>query len=180
MKLYAFLADDFETVEALGVVDIMRRGGVEVCTVSISDKREVVTSHKIPVIADAIFDECSFDDGDVLFLPGGMPGTTRLDAHEGLSALIDRYYSEGKYIAAICAAPSILGHHGILKGRRATSFPGFEKELEGATVTGEGVTVDGKIITGRGMGKTIDFALTILEILTGKDNAEAIKSKIQY
>lgn len=180
MKLYAFLADGFETVEALGVVDILRRGGVEVCTVSISDSHQVVTSHKVPVIADALFDECDFADGDAVFLPGGLPGTTKLEAHEGLAGLIDSFYSEGKYIAAICAAPSILGHHGILRGRKATCFPGYEKDLEGAEATGEGVTVDGRIITGKGMGKTVDFGLKILELLTDKANADSIKKKIQY
>lgn len=180
MKLYAFLADGFETVEALGVVDIMRRGGVEVCTVSVSDRLEVVTSHNITVLADKLFDDCDFSDADVVFLPGGLPGTKNLEAHEGLCALIDKAFADGKYIAAICAAPSILGHRGILKGKRATCFPGYEDELDGAIPTGEGFCADGKIITGKGMGKTIDFALAILEALTGKDNAEEIKSKIQY
>ncbi|MBD5158197.1 MAG: DJ-1/PfpI family protein [Butyrivibrio sp.] len=180
MKLYAFLADGFETVEALGVVDIMRRGGVEVCTVSVSDRLEVVTSHNIMVLADKLFDDCDFSDADVVFLPGGLPGTKNLEAHEGLCALIDKAFADGKYIAAICAAPSILGHRGILKGKTATCFPGYEDELDGAMPTGEGFCVDGKIITGKGMGKTIDFALAILEALTGKDNAEEIKSKIQY
>lgn len=180
MKLYAFLADGFETVEALGVVDIMRRGGVEVCTVSVSDRHEVVTSHNITVLADKLFDDCDFSDADVVFLPGGLPGTKNLEAHEGLCALIDKAFADEKYIAAICAAPSILGHRGILKGKRATCFPGYEDELDGAIPTGEGFCVDGKIITGKGMGKTIDFALAILETLTGKDNAEKIKSKIQY
>lgn len=180
MKLYAFLADGFETVEALGVVDIMRRGGVEVCTVSVSDRLEVVTSHNITVLADKLFDDCDFSDADVVFLPGGLPGTKNLEAHEGLCALIDKAFADGKYIAAICAAPSVLGHRGILKGKRATCFPGYEDELDGAIPTGEGFCVDGKIITGKGMGKTIDFALAILEALTGKDNAEQIKSKIQY
>ena len=180
MKLYAFLADGFETVEALGVVDIMRRGGVEVCTVSVSDRLEVVTSHNITVLADKLFGDCDFSDADVVFLPGGLPGTKNLEAHEGLCALIDKAFADGKYIAAICAAPSILGHRGILKGKRATCFPGYEDELDGAIPTGEGFCADGKIITGKGMGKTIDFALAILEALTGKDNAEEIKSKIQY
>ena len=180
MKLYAFLADGFETVEALGVVDIMRRGGVEVCTVSVSDRLEVVTSHKVTVLADKLFDDCDFSDVDVVFLPGGMPGTKNLEAHEGLCGLIDKAFADGKYIAAICAAPSILGHRGILKGKRATCFPGYEDELDGALPTGEGFCVDGKIITGKGMGKTVDFALAILKLLTGKENAEEIKSKIQY
>lgn len=180
MKLYAFLADGFETVEALGVVDLLRRGGVEVCTVSISDTLGVVTAHDITVLADALYGDCDFADADAIFLPGGGEGTKRLEAHGGLGELIDRAYAQGKYIAAICAAPSILGHHGILKGRRATCFPGFEKELTGAAATGEGVVTDGKIITGKGMGKTIDFGLALLEALTDPANAKEIKAKIQY
>lgn len=180
MKLYAFLADGFETVEALGVVDIMRRGGVEVCTVSISDRLEVVTSHNITVLADKLFADCDFSDADVIFLPGGMPGTKKLEAHEGICRLIDKAFAEEKYIAAICAAPSILGHRGILKGKRATCYPGYEDELDGAMATGGGFCVDGKIITGKGMGKTIDFALAILKLLTDKENALEVKSKIQY
>lgn len=180
MKLYAFLADGFETVEALGVIDILRRGKVEVCTVSIMDTKTVITSHRIPVIADALFDECDFSDGDAIFLPGGLPGTTNLEAHEGLSKLIDKYYNDNKIVSAICAAPSILGHHNILQGKKATCFPGYEEDLYGATATGDGVVVDGKVVTGKGMGKTIDMGLALLELLSDKNNAEIIKGKIQY
>lgn len=180
MKLYAFLADGFETVEALGVIDILRRGGVDVCTVSIKPERTVTTSHKIPVIADVTFDDADFGDGDALFLPGGLPGTTNLEAHEGLSKLIDQYDAEGKILSAICAAPSILGHHNILNGKNATCFPGYESDLYGANATGEGVVKDGRIVTGKGMGKTVDMGLVLLEMLTDKDNADLIKNKIQY
>lgn len=180
MKLYAFLADGFETVEAIGVIDILRRGKVDVCTVSISGSRTVTSSHKIPVEADALFDELDFEDGDALFLPGGVPGTPNLEAHEGLSKLIDKYDAEGKILAAICAAPSILGHHNVLKGRKATCFPGYEEELYGAEYTGEGVVRDGRILTGKGMGKTVDMGLALLEMMSDKENAELIKGKIQY
>lgn len=180
MKLYAFLADGFETVEALGVIDILRRGKVDVCTVSISGDRMVTSSHRIPVEADELFENLDFNDGDALFLPGGVPGTPYLEAHEGLSKLIDRYYAEGKILAAICAAPSILGHHNILKGRKATCFPGYENELYGAESTGAGVVRDGNVITGKGMGKTVDMGLELLEMMSDKANAELIKGKIQY
>ncbi len=180
MKIYVFLADGFETVEALGVVDILRRGGVDVCTVSISDTTTVVTSHKVPVIADCLLKDTDFSDGDALFLPGGIPGTPNLEACEDLHKLIDRYNAEDKYLAAICAAPSILGHYGVLKGKRATSYPGYEEELTGATYTGAGVEVDGKVITGRGMGKTVDFGLKLLEIFTDSANAAKIGKAIQY
>ncbi len=180
MKLYAFIADGFETVEALGVVDILRRGGVDVCTVSIKSDRTVISSHRIPVIADALFDETDFGDGDALFLPGGLPGTTNLEAHEGLSKLIDQYAAEGKILGAICAAPSILGHHNLLQGKNATCFPGYENDLYGANAVGEGVVKDGRIVTGKGMGKTVDIGLALLEMLTDKATADTVKNKIQY
>ncbi len=180
MKLYTFLADGFETVEALGVIDILRRGKVEVCTVSIMDTKEVISSHNIPVIADKLFSEVDFSDGDALFLPGGVKGSDRLEAHEELKKLIMDYQSKDKYLAAICAAPGILGHFGILNGKKATCYPGFEDKLLGTEATGEGVVVDGKVITGKGMGKTIDFGLKILELFTDKETSDKIGKTIQY
>ena len=180
MKLYAFLADGFETVEALAVIDVLRRGNIDVCTVSISDHKEVVSAHNIPVMADRIFNECDFSDGDALFLPGGMPGTLNLEAHEGLSKLIDKYNEEGKYLAAICAAPSILGHHNILNGKKATCYPGYEKDLYGAEASKEAVVVDGKVITARGMGKAVGLGLKLLEVFAGKDTADKMAQVIQF
>lgn len=180
MKVYAFLAEGFETVEALGVIDILRRGKVDVVTVSIMKDRMVTTSHGVPVMADKMFEECDFSDGDALFLPGGLPGTDNLEAHEGLSRLIDRYYEEGKYLTAICAAPRILGHHNILQGKKATCFPEYIEDLYGATVTGNGVEKDEKIITGRGMGKTVDMGLLMLAEFANQETSDLIKKKIQY
>lgn len=180
MKLYTFLANGFETIEALCVVDIMRRGGIDVTTVSINSDKEVVSAQNIKVIADATFDEVDFSDGDALFLPGGMPGTTNLEAHEGLKNLIFDYYKNDKYLIAICAAPSILGHFGLLEGKKATCYPGFEKDLEGALYKGDGVVEDGKVITARGMGKTIDLGLKLLKIFDGNELAVKIGNGIQY
>lgn len=180
MKLYAFLADGFETVEALGVIDILRRGKVDVCTVSKSSSASTGILCDDVTIRLPLIENLDFNDGDALFLPGGVPGTPNLEAHEGLSKLIDRYYAEGKILAAICAAPSILGHHNILKGRKATCFPGYENELYGAESTGAGVVRDGNVITGKGMGKTVDMGLELLEMMSDKANAELIKGKIQY
>ncbi|MGN0374203.1 MAG: DJ-1 family glyoxalase III [Butyrivibrio sp.] len=174
MKFYVFLGNGFETVEALGVVDILRRGKVDVCTVSINDTREVISSHNIPVIADIIFDESDYRDGDGLLIPGGLKGVENLEAHNKLAEVIDEYAAEDKYVTAICAGPSILGHHGLLKGRNATCYPGFEKDLEGAVCKGAAFEVDGKFITGKGMGKTLDFALAILEALTDRDTAKHV------
>lgn len=180
MKIYTFLANGFETVEALAVVDILRRGKIDVETVSITEDRQVVSAQQIPVIADRVFSECDFSDGDAIFLPGGLPGTNNLEAHEGLSKLIDEFYSKDKYIAAICAAPRILGHHNILSGRNATCYPGYEEDLYGANVTGGAVEINGKIFTARGMGKSVDLGIALLGEFTSEENAEAMKNKIQY
>lgn len=180
MKVYTFLADGFETIEALCVVDILRRAKIDVTTVSIKNSKEVVSAHNIPVIADAIFDEIDFSDGDALFLPGGLKGTNNLEAHEGLKKLISDYHKDDKYLIAICAAPSILGHMGLLEGKKATCYPGFEKDLLGAIYKGDGVVEDGKIITARGMGKTVDLGLKLLKIFEGNEAAIKMGNTIQY
>ena len=180
MKFYAFLADGFETVEALGVIDILRRGGVEVTTVSIKDTREVVTAQRVTVMTDTLLSDLDFEAGDAIFLPGGIPGTPNLESCKPLMEQIINYRDQGKYLVAICAAPSIFGHLGILKGKKATCYPGFEKDLTDATVTGDGVTVDGKIITARGMGKTIDLGLKLLELFTDGEKARTVGEGIQY
>lgn len=180
MKLYAFLADGFETVEALGVVDILRRGRVDVITVSVMGRTQVVSSHNIPVIADCVFENCDFSDGDAIFLPGGLAGTDNLEAHEGLSKVIDEYFVSGRIVSAICAAPRILGHHNILNGKNATCYPGFEKDLYGANVKEDGVVTDGYIVTGKGMGKTVDMGLALLKLLEGTQKADDVKYKIMY
>lgn len=180
MKVYVFLANGFETVEALAPIDILRRGAVEVCTVSISDDKMVESKQGVKVCADMIYAEGEFGDGDMLFLPGGIPGTPNLEAHNGLAALIDKYYSDGKYLAAICAAPSILGHHEVLKGKRATCYPGFEEDLIGATTCADGVVVDGHIITGKGMGKSIEMGLAMLSVCKDAQTANSVKESIQF
>lgn len=180
MKFYVFLADGFETVEALGAVDILRRGKVEVCTVSVNSTREVVSSHNIPVVADIIFDDGDFSDGDGLLIPGGLKGVENLEAHEGLAGVIDEYAAKDKYVTAICAGPSILGHHGLLNGKKATCYPGFEEELTGAVCKGAAFEVDGRFITGKGMGKTIDFALAILEELTDAETAGHVAESTMF
>ena len=180
MKLYTFLAEGFETVEALCVVDILRRGGVEVTTVSISDDIQVESKQEVKVVADKIFAECDFSDGDALFLPGGIPGTPNLKAQEGLKALLHKYNDEGKYIAAICAAPTVLGVNGMLEGKKATCYPGCEDELYGAEYTASDVEVDGNIITSKGMGTTIELGLKLLEILVDKTMSEEIGKAIMF
>lgn len=180
MKAYLFLADGFETVEALCVADILRRGGTETVTVSVSDSREVTSGQKITVKADRLFEECDFSDGDAIILPGGIPGTPNLKNHEGLKKIMQEYYDNGKYLAAICAAPSILGAYGFLRGKRATCYPGYEEELKGAVYTGEAVETDGNIITSKGMGTATEFGLALSELLAGRETSIKIGKSIQF
>ncbi len=183
-----FLANGFETVEALAVLDILRRGGVEVVTVSITEDEQVVSAQKVVMMADVVFkDHLVGDDpvpfygnADAIFLPGGMPGTLNLEANESLKKLIIHYNNSGKIIAAICAAPSILGHMGLLRGKKATAYPGFEKDIIGGEYTGSGVEICDNIVTARGMGKAIDQGLALLEILVDKQTADKVGDSVQY
>lgn len=179
-KVYAFLADGLEEVECLAVVDVLRRSGVEVALVSVTGKREVTGSHGIELKADALFEDVNSDEADVLFLPGGMPGTNHLKAHKGLGTAIERANKQGRRLAAICAAPSILGSMGLLKGRTATCYPGFEDMLTGVSYTSQGVVTDGNITTGRGLGFALDMGLELIRLLQGPQQAQKIAASIQY
>jgi len=179
-KVYIFLADGFEEIEGLTVVDLLRRAHIEINMVSITGRLQVTGSHKISVMADMLFEDARFDDADMLVLPGGMPGTINLMEHKGLDKLLRKFNSENKNIAAICAAPSILGSKGFLEGKYATCYPGFEDKLTGSNVRKQDVVVDGNIITSRGMGTAIDFALAIIRKLTDENTAKDIADKIVY
>ncbi len=179
-KLSVFFAQGYEEVEALTVVDICRRAGIEVVMVSIDGADIVESSHGVSVRMDAGLDEIDFDSLDMLVLPGGMPGTANLEACAKLMEELDRFYKEGKWVAAICAAPRIFGHRGYLKGRRATSFPDMEKDLEGAIVTRGAAEIDGNVITGRGMGCAIPFGLKIVETLLSAEAAQKTAESIVY
>ncbi len=179
-RLAIFLADGFEEIEALAVVDICRRGGLTIDMISIMGKPEVTGSHGIMVKADGLFEDAVIGDYDMLILPGGMPGTLKLEAHEALMQQVDEFYAAGKKIGAICAAPSIFGHKGILKGRRACSYPTFENQLEGAAVTSGPVEISDNVITSRGMGTAIDFGLAILGVFCGQEMAQKIAKAIIY
>lgn len=179
-KVYLFLADGFEEVEALTVVDILRRGGVDCKTVSVMGDYDVTSSHMVTVRADLLFEETDLSDGDMLVMPGGVPGTPNLKAHKGLAELIIRYQEAGKDLAAVCAAPTIYGEMGLLEGKNATCFPGMEDGLKGANKMTDNVVCDGQFITSRGMGTCIDFGLTLLARLTGQETAQEIGKKIVY
>ena len=179
-KTAIFFATGYEEIEALTVVDILRRAGEEIVMVSVTDERRVTGSHGIEVTMDQTLSEVSFDETDVIVLPGGMPGTKNLEACEALMEQVDAFVKAGRTVAAICAAPSILGHRGHLKGKKACSFPTMESQLEGADVKQEPAVIDGNIITGRGMGAAIPFGLAILEKLQGKEAADAMGKSIVY
>ena len=179
-KAYLFFATGFEEVEALTVVDILRRGGVDCKTVSVTGDCDVTSSHAVTVRADLLFEEQSLEDGDMLILPGGIPGTPNLKAHAGLDKLIRQYHEAGKYLAAVCAAPTVYGEKGVLQGRKATCFPGMESGLVGAEHREDKVVCDGQFITSRGMGTCIDFGLTLLAKLTDEANAQTVGKKIVY
>ena len=180
-KVYVFLANGFEDIEALAPVDILRRGGVEVTTISINDGIEVESAHGVTVLADTTFDSVGdMSDADMLVLPGGMPGAKNLNEHEGVRRALLRQQEEGKRIAAICAAPLVLGGLGLLQGRKATCYPGFEGTLTGATYTAEPVTADGNITTGKGPGAAMAFGYKLLSYFTDEATVEALKQGMMF
>ena len=179
-KVYVFLADGFEEIEGLTVVDILRRADIETKMVSVTGKKAVTGSHGIEVQADLLFEEMDPAQGMMYVLPGGMPGTRFLAAHEELGKVLTEAASSGKKVAAICAAPSVLGGLGLLKGKKAVCYPGFEGQLTGADVTTEEVEVSGNITTSRGMGTAIPFALALVEQLKDSKTAEELGKSIIY
>lgn len=178
--IYVFLADGFEEIEALTPVDILRRAGLTVQTVGIG-KKVVTSSHKIPVTADITEAEMELNrDLQAVILPGGMPGTTNLDASDAVARALEFAKAHDLLICAICAAPSVLGHKGLLFGKEAICFPGFESELSGATLSKNFVCRDGNIITAKGMGVATEFALAIASALAGVEAAEKVRAAIQF
>ena len=151
----------------------------DVVTVSIMDKKTVMSAQKVEVVADTMFADNDYSKADVLFLPGG-PGTKGLEAHEGLVAVLKKHFADGKQLAAICAAPSVFGHLGFLEGKQATCFPGFEGELRGAQFVPERVVCDGNIVTSRGMGTAIDLGLCLVGRLVSDKISGMLAHSIQY
>lgn len=178
--IYAFLATGFEDIEALAPIDIMRRAGLQVTTVSIYDELIVTSAHGVGVVADALIKDVDFSQADLLFLPGGLPGATNLDACETLRQGIMQHYESGKPLAAICAAPLVYGHLGILRGVKATCYPGFETELEGAIYTASLVEEDGQFITGKGPGAAFEFGYTLATRMGAGEAATALREGMMY
>lgn len=179
-KIAVFLADGFEEIEGLTPVDLCRRAGIEVTTVSIKTDRNIISSHGIPVTADKLFEEVNYDEMDMLLLPGGGDGTKNLESCDKLGKLLIEADKKGKYLAAICAGPRVLGKLGLLNSHKATCYPGNEEFLKGAECLPDKVVRDGRFITGKGMGASVDFALAVVETLVGAETAADIKEKIQY
>ena len=179
-KIAIFFAKGYEEIEALAVVDICRRMGLTIDMVSITEADKVEGAHGMVVSMDKTFSQVDFAQYDMLVLPGGGEGTKGLEAHAPLMEQVDAFYEGGKYIAAICAAPSIFGHRGILKGRKACSYPSFEGHLEGAELTREPVAVSGNVITSRGMGTAIPFGLAIAAVFCGQDKADELARTIVF
>lgn len=180
IKAYAMIADGTEEVECLAVVDVLKRSGMEVVLVSVEASRQVVTAHQIRIEADNMISEIDITDGDLIFLPGGMPGSEHLSSCQPLISAIGKQLDSGRRVAAICAAPGVvLGRHGFLKGKRATCFPGFEDQLTDAEFIGADVVTDGLIITAKGVGVAIDLGLELTALYFGKEAAAKLRQTMQ-
>lgn len=178
MKAAVFLATGFEEIEAIGVIDVLRRGGMETKVISVSGNEVVQGAHDIGVKSDATFFEVDYNSYDLLVLPGGMPGTENLANHDDLCDLIEDFHKKGKWLAAICAAPSVFGYLGILEGETATCYPGFEKYLKGTRTVDQDVVVSNHFITGKGAGVVFEFGFTILEQFISKEAVLDLRSRM--
>ncbi|GFI22089.1 protein/nucleic acid deglycase 3 [Lachnospiraceae bacterium] len=175
-----FFGTGYEEIEALTVVDLLRRAGVETVCVAVDNAQTVMGKHKITVTMDAGIDTLDFDNFDILVCPGGMPGTKKLEECAKLTEQLRKFYECGKLIAAICAAPSIFGHMGLLHEKKACIYPGMETELLGAEVCFDKVVKSGNVITSRGMGTAIAFSLEIIASLLDQKTADELGEQIVY
>lgn len=179
-KIAVHLAEGFEEIEAVSIIDVLRRAELNVITVSTTDELSVTGSHKIKILADKLFSDVNYELIDMIILPGGMPGAANLNDHLGLREQILIFQESKKYLGAICAAPLVFGNLGILKNINATCYPGFENQLHGAIVTQENIEVSDHIITAKGAGVALEFALTIVELLKGKETAKKLAQKMIF
>ncbi len=179
-EVFVFLADGFEEIEGLTVVDILRRAGIDTQTVSVTGNKTIAGSHGIEVQADILFEEMTGSEAEMYVLPGGQPGTAHLAAHEGLARLLKEKNAAGKKIAAICAAPTVLGGLGLLEGKTAVCYPGLEEKLTGAKTTENQVEVCGSVTTSRGMGTAIPFSLALVAELRDRKTADEVGRSIVY
>ncbi|MFY9150623.1 MAG: DJ-1 family glyoxalase III [Prolixibacteraceae bacterium] len=177
-KIAVHLAEGFEEIEAIGIIDVLRRADLDVKIVSMTGNLVVTGAHQVKISADVLFEQVSYDKIDAIVLPGGMPGASNLNAHEGLKAQITKFNQEKKQLAAICAAPLVYGNLGILKGKKAVCYPGFESQLNGAEILSVAATESGNVITGRGPGAVFSFALKIVERMVSVEKAEILAKQM--
>jgi len=177
-KIAIHLADGFEEIEAISIIDVLRRADLKVSVVSVTGELEVTGAHQITIIADLLFEEVNYEEIDMIVLPGGLPGATNLDAHSGLKEQIKQFNTSNKSLAAICAGPLVFGNLGILNGKKAVCYPGFEKYLKGAEVLSIRVVESENIITGRGVGAALEFALKIVEKLVSVEKSELLAKQM--
>ncbi len=177
--VYVMMADGFEEIEALAVVDVLRRAGIDVFTVSITNKNTVTGAHKIQVIADLTIKEAALEDADMIVLPGGMPGAQNLYDNPVLEEALEKRVKNNKWIAAICAAPFIPGKRGYLKGKEAICYPGFEKYLNGAIIKEQNVVISDNFITSKGPGTALHFAFAIVSVLKDQKTASELAKAMQ-
>ena len=178
--VYVHLATGFEEIEALTIVDLLRRANIEVQTVSITGEKRVVGTHGVPVEADILYEEADYENCQMIVLPGGRPGAEHLVNHEGLTIHIRCFEENGKYLAAICAAPMVFGAQGVLEGKKATIYPGMEELLKGARPQSDLVVEDGTVITSRGPATAMPFALKLVEILKGKEVSSQLEQDLLW
>lgn len=178
--IYVFLATGFEEVEAIAPIDVLRRAGLQVTTVSITDELTVVGAHGMGMVADTLFADNDYSDADLLFLPGGLPGSTNLNAHQDLRQLILDHHAADKALAAICAAPMVYGNLGLAQGKRMTCYPGCEQYLVGADYTANLVERDGLMFTGKGPAAALALGYMLVEHFCGEDVADQLRQGMMY
>lgn len=180
-KIFVFLAEGFEETEAIATIDVLRRGKLNVLTVSVTADKTVKGAHGISVVTDEVIANADMDKAYALVLPGGMPGTLNLQACTPLTDKVVSFAKDGKLIAAICAAPMIFGELGLLQGKEAVCYPGFEEHLKGATVPADRKTViDGNIVTSVGVISVLEFGLTLVELIAGKQTRADVENQLKY
>ncbi len=179
--VYVFLANGFEDIEAIASIDILRRAGVEVTTVSITDNISVVSSHGVPMIADVLFKNCFFESVKAIVFPGGLGNAEALSVHLGVKDLLFKYKDTNTYLAAICASPMAFGKYGLVDGKKATIYPGMQEKLGNAKyIDNELVVVDGNMVTAKGPAASIPFAFKLAELLKGKEVVAEVKKAMCF
>lgn len=178
--VYIFMAQGFEAIEFTTPLDMLIRAGIPVRTVSVTGELLVKSSQNIPIMADALFEDVDFADADMLILPGGQPGATNLANHKGVELLLRQFMEADKPVAAICAAPMVLGGHGLIDGRKVTTYPGCEPGLGKALCTGALVEQDANLITGKGPAAAVEFANAIIRLLRSEELQKEVCSKMMF